>query len=61
MNAKNSFGAYTGVKTTAFGFRNQKVEALSVNPAARCANVKWEPFTELMAHDSGRPSQVNPL
>ena len=53
LNAKNSFGGYTGVKSTALIFRaGQVVGMLSDRPLA-CQNRPYQPFPEVLP--AGQP------
>lgn len=46
LNAKNSFGAYTGVQTQVFMFRNGAPAEIGHTPEG-CANLPYSPFPEL--------------
>jgi hypothetical protein len=49
-NAKNSFGAYTGIKPTAFVFRDGVITASDAQYAGiACADATYEPFPDLQA------------
>lgn len=47
FNAKNSFGAYTGVETFLFAFSNGKLLGMGQNALAGCENRTYSPFPEL--------------
>jgi hypothetical protein len=47
FNAKNSFGAYTGVETFLFAFSNGKLLGMGQNALAGCENRSYSPFPEL--------------
>lgn len=48
-NAKNRFGAYVGVTTDAYGFRNGKLVEKSGHPETYCNGRSYLPFPELEA------------
>ncbi len=47
MNAKNSFGAYTGIKAQALGFRNGSVSNVTFTSSLCDRNIVYEPLHEL--------------
>jgi hypothetical protein len=47
MNAKNSFGAYTGMETFAVAFRNGQLLGVGAPVFDTCTNARWLPFPEL--------------
>jgi hypothetical protein len=48
MNAKNSFGGYIGIETSAGVIRNGEVVGMGPPSFSTCQNVTWHPFQEII-------------